>query len=284
MKKLVLSFLLFITCLNLPLQGTVSAESGMIETSVFLNGHYLNLAHQPVIKNGVVYAPLKELLEELGGKLTAGPAKNTLVALIGNTSIQLQLNSRNIRISGKTLQMNAAVIVMNGTTMVPVKFLSFIGIGTVAWSQTNRVLSITSPLYSYQTGFITKIYENGGKRYVQMDLNEWFYRIEDILARPDVLADIAEEFNVDEPITEDNIYDYIDLVGGYYIYAPDHAGSNLEVSGTCKVSVPDYDTLQGVGMKTVSFETLKKNMNPNATYEFRILNDTVIKITEYYQP
>lgn len=90
------------------------------------------------IVDGRTLLPLRSLFESLGAEVNWNAKSNTVIATKGSTKVELTINSKTVKINGtkKTLDVPAKLI--NGSTMVPVRFVSEALGAKVEWNQKNN--------------------------------------------------------------------------------------------------------------------------------------------------
>lgn len=92
---------------------------------IFIRGQLFDTDVPPVLENGRILLPLRELVEALGATVTwDGQGKGTVAIKKGEITVKLQIQSKVARKNGKALQIDVPAKVHKGRTMVPARFLS----------------------------------------------------------------------------------------------------------------------------------------------------------------
>ncbi len=112
---------------------------------VILNGNRIGFNQQPVIENGVTLVPMRTIFEELGMKVVWEADTKTITAsdIHGQTDIILVVNSNIADVNGKETELDVAPKIINGTTMVPLRFISESLGAEVNWDGESRTVSIS---------------------------------------------------------------------------------------------------------------------------------------------
>lgn len=112
------------------------------------NGQVLNPTVAPIVVNGTTYIPLRIVADNLGAQTNyIKTDKNEYIEIVkSGTTIKLAVKGENgyPQIDGKTVNINVSPKIVNGTTMVPVRFVSEnLGCKVNYWSGTNTVAITT---------------------------------------------------------------------------------------------------------------------------------------------
>jgi len=139
----------FIVIYRKPVQIEKTVIVLQIGKSMFtVNGVSQSLDSPPVIKNGRTLVPIRAIIESLGGTVSwDGVARKATVAL-GDTSLELWIGKSVARVNGMNTPIdstNAKVVpeIINGRTMLPLRFVSENLGATVTWEQSTQTITIT---------------------------------------------------------------------------------------------------------------------------------------------
>ena len=91
---------------------------------VVLNGNRLNLRSAPITRGGLVFVPLRGIFEKMGAGVNFYKSEGKIVARRGKTGIELTLGNSYAKVNGFSKRMLEPPFVLNGTTYVPLRFLS----------------------------------------------------------------------------------------------------------------------------------------------------------------
>ncbi len=99
----------------------------------------------PVIENGRTLAPVRAIFEAMGGTAAWDEAAGEVVLSGRGTDIKLAVGSTDAYINGtlKTLDVPARII--NGRTMMPLRFVSEAMGCEVSWDEQSKTVNIVSP-------------------------------------------------------------------------------------------------------------------------------------------
>ncbi len=112
------------------------------DISVVLNGNELSFEQPPYIENGTTRVPMRKIFEALGATVDYNASTKTITAKKGDTSVELVAGASSAKINGKQTALSASVTNKNGSTMVPLRFVSEALGAEVAWDGTSRTITI----------------------------------------------------------------------------------------------------------------------------------------------
>ena len=127
---------------------------GIIKVNI--NGSPLQMNVAPMIVNGHTMVPMRAIFEALGATVQWNATDQSITATEGNTTIQLQIGSTVALNNGTQVTLDAAPTIVNGSTLVPVRFVSEAFGAQVIWDAANQQVNI-----SYQTNPLLRPYING---------------------------------------------------------------------------------------------------------------------------
>lgn len=138
LKKLIL-ILLVITYIIPNGLNSVSAVD-LNEINVFINGDRLHFDEPPIIVDGRTLVPMRKIFEVLGYTVEWNDTRQRVVAVKGNSSIQLDIGDTLAILdnyeSAVSLEVPAQII--NGRTMVPLRFVGQTSGYDVLWDDANN--------------------------------------------------------------------------------------------------------------------------------------------------
>jgi hypothetical protein len=123
--------------------------------SVTVDGEVVNFAgQQPIEQLGSVLVPLRGVFERLGAQVAYDGATKTILAVKGQTSVSLTLGSNTAVVNGNMRTLTRPAQAINGTTLVPLRFVSEALGADVGWRGASRtvVISTTGGNGSIATG------------------------------------------------------------------------------------------------------------------------------------
>ncbi|UFJ39284.1 copper amine oxidase N-terminal domain-containing protein [Brevibacillus humidisoli] len=120
-----------------PLPASAGAESEIVIT---LDGKRLPL--QGEIHNGHTMVPLRSLSEVLGFRVTWEPADKQITLQSDSKVIQLRVDEHRVNVNDHDLFMETAPVMQDGTTLIPLRFVSnHLGM-EVSWDEATRFVHL----------------------------------------------------------------------------------------------------------------------------------------------
>lgn len=113
---------------------------------VLLNGNKIDFIDQkPIIDNGRTLVPLRAISEAMGATVDWNSATRTITLYSGSKKIVLTIDSKKATINGKDYNIEAPPKIINGRTIIPLRFISEAFGAQVSWNESSRTISITYP-------------------------------------------------------------------------------------------------------------------------------------------
>lgn|GEM_PF-2152987 len=109
---------------------------------VKINDKQMSFDVPPVIKNGRTLVPLRAIFEELGAEVQWDEKTRTVTALKGDKVISLKIDSYDAEVDGSRVVLDVPAQIMNGRTLVPLRFVSEALGAIVTWNQRLQLVSI----------------------------------------------------------------------------------------------------------------------------------------------
>ncbi|MGE5391423.1 MAG: copper amine oxidase N-terminal domain-containing protein [Deltaproteobacteria bacterium] len=132
-----------------PSASQLSGSSQNQKIKVVLDGKTLSFTQDPVIQNGSVLVPFRKILEELGTIVEYDVNSHQIEAICQSKGMVILFSAGNpdatmIYAGGKTqtYKMNQPAIVINNTTLVPVRFISEALGNQVTWDAQSKTVGI----------------------------------------------------------------------------------------------------------------------------------------------
>lgn len=112
---------------------------------VSINGNNLSFEQPPVIMNGKTMVPMRKIFESLQATIKWDDENRIVSGTKGNVTVTLQIDSPVAKVNNSYIQLEQAATIINGSTMVPVRFISEALGAKVGWdAKTSTVLIETS--------------------------------------------------------------------------------------------------------------------------------------------
>ncbi|MGU3473475.1 stalk domain-containing protein [Paenibacillus sp. D51F] len=112
---------------------------------IMLDGKKLAVRMSPVILKGSILVPMKDIFKALGSELSWDPKTRTLLASSGGYfSMSLKVGASHAVVNGKSVKLDSPAVILNGTTFVPIRFVSETMGAEVKWDAKSRIVRISS--------------------------------------------------------------------------------------------------------------------------------------------
>lgn len=99
----------------------------------------------PVIKSGNTMVPLRFIGEAFGATVTWDPVFQIIDISLKGSSIRLQVGTNYASVAGKKVILQGVPVIISGTTMVPIRFISEAFGAQVDWTAATQGIDITYP-------------------------------------------------------------------------------------------------------------------------------------------
>jgi len=111
--------------------------------TVQLNGQPLATSIPPVVQNGRTLVPMRDIFEALGATVVWNAGDRSIAAQKESTRVWLQIGNKAARVDDRQVWLDEAPTVTNGSTLVPLRFVSEALGAQVAWDGQRRIVDIT---------------------------------------------------------------------------------------------------------------------------------------------
>lgn len=124
---------------------TTLFSSNVFAATITIDGRPLTTKTPPTVVNGRVMVPARPIFEALGCKVTWNSSTQTISAINGSNldSIDLVLNKSTAAINDKSCALDTPAQIINGSTMVPLRFVAEGFNCSVKWDSKTKNASIT---------------------------------------------------------------------------------------------------------------------------------------------
>ncbi len=112
------------------------------DISVILNDKKLEFSQSPVIENGTTLVPMRAIFEAMGAEVNWDGETKTVTSSKDNTSIKLTVDSNSAEVNGSNVSLAVPAKIVNGSTMVPLRFVSESLGAEVSWDGETKTVSI----------------------------------------------------------------------------------------------------------------------------------------------
>ncbi|MEW6572378.1 MAG: stalk domain-containing protein [Bacillota bacterium] len=145
MSRLVFVFFMVVVILAAVALPPAAAQQQPKEVSVLLDGLPVHFDVQPVIKNGRTLVPFRAIGEALNVAVSWDGTTSTVGATGGGDSISLQIGNVTAYHNNTPVTLDVPPQILNGRTLVPLRFFSEAFGCTVLWDAGARTAKIASP-------------------------------------------------------------------------------------------------------------------------------------------
>lgn len=111
---------------------------------VEVNGSPISFSVSPRQINGRTMVPLRSIFEALGAQVSWDSTIRMISATSGDTDVHLSIGDRNATVNGQTVHLDTPAMIVNGSTMVPLRFVSEALGAYVNWSESTQTVTITT--------------------------------------------------------------------------------------------------------------------------------------------
>jgi hypothetical protein len=130
--------------------GSPPATTGNSVIQVHLDGKTLEFDQPPLIVDGRTLVPFRSIFEALGASVKYIADTKTVIANKTVTTITLKIGSTKTQVDDRTVELDVTARVVNGRTMVPLRFVGEAMGSEVTWNGATRTISINT---AKKTGF-----------------------------------------------------------------------------------------------------------------------------------
>ncbi|MGE5391141.1 MAG: stalk domain-containing protein [Deltaproteobacteria bacterium] len=109
---------------------------------IIMDNKQLELPCQPIIENGSILVPLRSIFEALGATVQWDNTTKTVTASKGQSTVKLIIGGPAYR-NGEEVKLAAPARIVDGNTMVPLRFVSEAMNCKVAWDNKSETVTIT---------------------------------------------------------------------------------------------------------------------------------------------
>ncbi|HHV59519.1 MAG TPA: hypothetical protein GXX49_04370 [Clostridiaceae bacterium] len=188
------------------------AEEGP-QIRIYLDQKELTFDQPPVIVNNRVLVPMRAIFEAFGAAIHWDDSTKSVLAIKDNTAIYLTIGQESATLNKATIKLDVAPQIINGRTMVPLRFIGEALDADVEWKGDEYSVYITSSKKEQATGFeiIGNVIKAGGMTAAQKAaVDERIKSIVDEIITPD-MTDYEKELAVHDYIVLNTKYDFENL-------------------------------------------------------------------------
>lgn len=110
--------------------------------TVYIKGIQQTYQQPPVLENGTTLVPLRGIFEALGATVDWNQQQQLVTAEREGTIVKLTIGSKSPTVNGKTVAISVPAQIRNGSTLVPLRFVSEALGATVNYDSATKTISI----------------------------------------------------------------------------------------------------------------------------------------------
>lgn len=115
-----------------------------IPVKVFLDDELIKFDQDALLINGRVLVPLRKIFESLGGTVIWDQKTKIINGQIGEKNIILKIGEKSAKVNGEKVFLDVPAQIINGRTLVPVRFIADCTGKKSTWDQNNYIVRIDS--------------------------------------------------------------------------------------------------------------------------------------------
>lgn len=230
-------FSLLLLCLGLGF-GTSVVHANDQPIKVALDEKEIAFQQAPFIQNGTTFVQIRPLFETLGIKLEWDGANGVVNGSKSGLSFSLPVGGDAATVNGKSISLEAAALIRNNHTMVPLRLIGEAANVLVLWDPYNRLVLMYGDEYIRKENTTREQVSAGFKVYLEQQKEKYDQdrkKENPPIMKPDPKSPIDNKLK-----TPASLQDIQHLKGMYYGYQLDSGG--YKCGGVCW---PKYTFLEG---------------------------------------
>ncbi len=124
---------------------SISMKLQIGNKNAIVNGEVVSLDSPPVIINNRTLVPLRFISESFGADVQWDPVLRIVTIVFNDTKIILQIGNKFASVNGKKVVLDSPPQIINGRTMVPIRFVAESFNANVTWDDATKTITITYP-------------------------------------------------------------------------------------------------------------------------------------------
>lgn len=114
------------------------------EIKVIIDGEIQSFDQAPIQKNGTTLVPMRAIFEKLGATIVWNAKDQSVTATKEDTSIYLKIGSKTAKVNGSSVALAVPAQIVDGSTMVPLRFIGEALGAEVKWDAGTRSVIIAT--------------------------------------------------------------------------------------------------------------------------------------------
>lgn len=123
---------------------STSSTAANKKIAVLLNNRPMQFEVDPVLEKGRTLVPLRAIFEALGATVNWDAPNKTVQSMRGSTKVVLKIGSLHPTVNGKDCPLEVPAKIMNGRTLVPLRFVAEAFGSQVEWDAASQTIHISS--------------------------------------------------------------------------------------------------------------------------------------------
>lgn len=123
---------------------TIPSNNNTDSPMVILDGKEMQFEVRPIIENGRTLFPLRAIFEALGANVEWNESSRTITATKESIVVVLPINASSSLVNNVVHHLDVPARIVNGRTLVPLRFVSEALGGNVAWDDETKTITINS--------------------------------------------------------------------------------------------------------------------------------------------
>lgn len=124
-----------------PGKSTLTATQ-VASPTIIVNGQPLTGDAPAIIENGSTLVPMRAIFQALGASVEWNAASQTVTAQKGTTRVVLTIGSSNVSVNDEKITLSVPARIIDGHTMVPLRFIGNALGAEVNWDDTTRTITV----------------------------------------------------------------------------------------------------------------------------------------------
>lgn len=139
---------LFLAILIIAVMPAVTFAENAAVNAVFSDGIEIKFDVLPIIENGRTLVPIRAIFENMGMAVDWDENERTVNANGNGNAISLKIDETSATVNGETLYMDVPPRIIEGRTLVPLRFVSESVGAKVLWDEEKRIVNIYKSIKS----------------------------------------------------------------------------------------------------------------------------------------
>jgi hypothetical protein len=122
--------------------GELESKTGEDDIEAFVNGEQTNFDVPPVVKSGRTLVPFRAISQSLMAEVSWDPTEQSITVVKDGVEVKLILGSKTAYVNGQEVTLDIPAEVIEGRTVVPVRFIAEAFGAIVQWESTSETIVV----------------------------------------------------------------------------------------------------------------------------------------------